>query len=482
MGNAVVRGYEGRVETPYWLARRMVAELFHGKPPGRGSRVLDAGSGRGVFIRAVIEYCRSRGYGLPEVVGVEVDPGLAGLASRVFSGYGSVRIVNADFLLLDAETLGRFDYVIGNPPYVSYEKIDAGMRRIYRRMFRSARGRFDLYMLFFEKALELLKPGGRLVFITPEKYLYTLSARELRRLLARQCVCKIEFIDEDAFGNILAYPVITVIEKTKTRRKTRIILRDGSRFTLNLPAGGSSWLETIALHKLENREIMKYRHRLEEIAVRISPGIATGRDKVFIIPRGKLPSNLERYAYPSVSGRELAMFKPFNPIDPEKLPNTILIPYDEHGKLLDEAQAKPLLDYLANQRKTLMERRAVQEKGKKWYAFHEDPPMNTLLRPKILWPDLAKEPIFYADLTGTIIPRHNTYYLVPKNPEAIPKLLEYLKRSDVKEWIQSHSQKAANGYIRMQTHTIRKLPIPDNLYEESTAGRKLYRYVEGRSP
>jgi hypothetical protein len=90
---------------------------------------------------------------------VEKDGGLAEVARRRFGGVA--RVVVGDFLLMGAEELGGlFDFVISNPPYVSYERISPELRATYRRLFSVARGRFDLYMLFFEKALSLLRPGG----------------------------------------------------------------------------------------------------------------------------------------------------------------------------------------------------------------------------------------------------------------------------------------------------------------------------------
>jgi adenine-specific DNA-methyltransferase len=61
-------------------------------------------------------------------------------------------------------------------------------RRSYRQRYTTATGRFDLYLLFFEQALRLLKPGGRLVFITPEKFLYVRTAEPLRRALGAVAV------------------------------------------------------------------------------------------------------------------------------------------------------------------------------------------------------------------------------------------------------------------------------------------------------
>ena len=48
--------------------------------------------------------------------------------------------------------------------------------------------RFDLYLLFFERAIDVLAEGGRLCFITPEKFEYTSTAEPLRRILSSQTV------------------------------------------------------------------------------------------------------------------------------------------------------------------------------------------------------------------------------------------------------------------------------------------------------
>ncbi|AFA38725.1 putative O-methyltransferase [Pyrobaculum oguniense TE7] len=459
MGRRGLVADRGRVATPPDLAFYMVEKLFRGAPPGGGSRVLDAGCGLGVFIDAVLRWCRGRCAELPEVVGVEVDQALAEAARRRFAGE-RVRIVRGDFLLMSAGELGGlFDYVIGNPPYVSYEYIDPPRRELYKRLFTTAVGRFDLYILFFEKALSLLRPGGRLVFVTPEKYLYVLSAVALRRLLASYRVEEVELIREDAFGGVLAYPAITVVVK-EAPSLTTIRLRDGRAARVALPRDGSPWLSAIATAKLRTP------YSLGDLVLRISPGVATGRDDVFVIPKRALPKELEPFAYPTVGGRELSAFAPGSVVDYDKLAHVILIPYDRGGRLLDEGEAKPLLDYLSRWRRVLESRYAVRAEGKRWYAFHEDPPMGDLLRPKILWRDIAKEPAFYIDAKGLIIPKHTVYYLVPKDPGMLPRLAEYLNSAEAKRWLMEHCQRAANGYLRLQTHVLRQLPVPPEVVGE----------------
>ena len=110
--------------------------------------------------------------------------------------------------------------------------------------------------------------------------------------------------------------------------------------------------------------------------------------------------------------------------------------------------------------------------GKKWYAFHEHPPMKVLIKPKILWRDVTREPQFWVDLEGRVVPRHNVYYLVPENTRIIFDLLEYLGSEEVRKWIEAHAQRAANGYLRLQATLFKNLPIPEDLYLK---GRRITR-------
>ena len=461
----VPRDEEGKVLTPYSVALHMVGKLFRDLPPTPTSRVLDAGCGPGVFIEAVIEWCRKRDLEIPEIVGVELDPVFAETARNRFRVFKKVRIIQGDFLAMSEHDLGgKFDYIISNPPYISYEKIPLAERARYRRLFKCAVGRFDTYMLFFEKGLELLKPGGRLVFVTPEKYLYVVSAKPLRRLLSSYLVEEVELLSEDAFGGILAYPAITVVWKRPPEGSTVVKLRDGTAVEVALPRDGSQWLPA-ALAALRPPAVgaSVAAARLKDLASRLSAGVATGLDEVFVIPKTSLPRELEPYAHPTVSGAELARLEPGEAVDHRRLRHVMLVPYAADGRLLSEEEAKPLLDYLARHRPRLEGRTAVRVKGKKWYAFHEEPPLKDILKPKILWPDIAREPAFYLDTEGRIVPRHTVYYLVPKDPRMLEELAKYLNSEEAKKWLKAHCQRAANGYLRLQAHILKELPVPKNL-------------------
>lgn len=460
MGRIRAESEKGKVTTPFSVALHMVAKLFNSLIPSPTSRVLDAGCGSGVFVEAIITYVKHMDAEIPEVICIEKDENLVKLAKKKFENMPKVKVIQGDFLIAREEELGgKFDYIISNPPYISYEYIDPQSRSLYRKLFSVAKGRFDTYMLFFEKALSLLKPCGRMVFITPEKFLYVLSASNLRRLLSRYAIEEIEFVAERVFEGVLAYPVITVIRKEPPSGSTLVKLRDGKVVTASLPSDGRSWLSVIEEYRVKTSQ-GKCR-RLEEIALRISAGVATGRDDIFVIPRMALPKELEPYAYLTVSGKDLSAFKPGDVIDYSRLRYAILLPYDRKGRLLSEEEAKPLIEYLSKFKHVLEKRYVVKHVGKKWYAFHEDPPLEYILRPKIIWRDIAFEPSFYIDEKGALIPRHSVYYLVPKDPSILHALAKYLNSPDVRAQLRARCQRAANGYLRLQSHIIKELCVPE---------------------
>ncbi|RYF02926.1 MAG: hypothetical protein EOO40_12755, partial [Deltaproteobacteria bacterium] len=79
---------------------------------------------------------------------------------------------------------GGFDAVIGNPPWVDLKGHPAELIAYYFRHYKTASNRINLYALFMEKAIRLLKPGkAYLGVIIPNSLLYQSSYGELRALL-----------------------------------------------------------------------------------------------------------------------------------------------------------------------------------------------------------------------------------------------------------------------------------------------------------
>lgn len=116
---------------------------------------------------------------------------------------------------------GGFDVVVGNPPYVNAielsKTVGEKVKNYWKDTFETAKGTYDIYILFFERALQLCKEGGYVSFITPNKYLsspYGIALRE-HVLKNHTLVRVIDLSRIKVFDDPSVYPVITIIKKGK---------------------------------------------------------------------------------------------------------------------------------------------------------------------------------------------------------------------------------------------------------------------------
>lgn len=447
---------KGHVPTPPAVVDLMVGKLFAGRPPKPSDTLLDPGCGNGEFVEGVLRYCRERGLRPPKILGIELNPTLLDEAKKRCGREDAVELLLEDYL---GRKQHACEFVLGNPPYVSITGLDEEEKARYRSAYTTAVGRFDLYLLFFEKSLKNLKPGGHLCFITPEKFEYVHTADPLRKMLAAGNVEELHHVDESTFEGLITYPTITTFTNASSSPGfiTRVISRDGTSKDVVLPRDGRPWTATLNGIKTTTRRTLT----LADVATRISCGIATGCDEVFVHPTESLPTSLRPFAFPTVSGRQLSSWTDTRTASKE----VMLIPYDIRGNLLPETKLGQLGTYLRRSdiARRLQERTCVSESGRVWYRFHDNAPLDEILTPKILCKDIAPAPRFWFDRSGEVVPRHSVYYIIPKPDVNVSKLLAFLNGPDATAWLRANCQRAANGFLRLQSNVLKRLPVPPGL-------------------
>lgn len=146
-----------------------------------------------------------------------------------------------------------FDIVIGNPPYVRHEEIKEIAPILKNKyQYKCAASRADLYVFFYERSVNLLKPHGTLSFITSNKWYRAKYGENLRQFMATHTKLKaiIDFGDEAVFTAI-AYPTIVVA----TRRENHL-----KAITENDVLRALNWQQT---HPVENFPIVFQKESFE---------------------------------------------------------------------------------------------------------------------------------------------------------------------------------------------------------------------------
>lgn len=141
---------------------------------GLSGSVLDPSCGDGRFLAD-----------LEDAVGVDVDPVAAAAASQRLDA----EIVTADFFEWAPEANRQFAAVVGNPPFIRYQRFSgpARQRALDYCAAQGVRlsGLCSSWAPFVVGASRLLKPGGCLAFVVPAEIGHAVYAREVVRYLLR---------------------------------------------------------------------------------------------------------------------------------------------------------------------------------------------------------------------------------------------------------------------------------------------------------
>ncbi|MBK8936303.1 MAG: Eco57I restriction-modification methylase domain-containing protein [Polyangiaceae bacterium] len=503
------RRQAGAVYTPSHLVEFILHQAAYTEAAAIDSvALIEPACGAGAFLESAVAALarRFRGYGTDITTGagreqflstvsmclygVDLDPDACKLArqavrSRVLSltpgplpaKYFERNVIVADFLLapevdgLVARLKAPLGFLIGNPPYVSATRINDAQKRRLRGRFQSAGGRLDLYAVFIERALELLPSGGRVAFVTPDKFLVSQSGRGLREhILTMSAVRSVaQFKSHKVFDDAATVPCVTVLERAGSPAPVSVLscaekptasgLVDVvDRTTVDHAILGSApWY--IASPKLDGlaARLREGHPTLASVAVRVSAGPATGRDGLFVFPEGAEPDIEQELLRPAVRGRDVQRFAVKDPKLQVLLPYT----YDFAGtpSLIDLNRFPGARRYLRRHRDELEARHCVRVWEKSWFDLHDQPTCDLAKLPKLLVPDVANTNRFAVD-TGMFMPLHSVYYVVGKPGVDLNFLAAVLNSNVATFLLRLFSPVVKDGFQRYRQQFLFKLPIP----------------------
>ncbi|XAI96891.1 hypothetical protein [Synechococcus phage Ssp-JY41] len=194
---------------------------------------------------------------------------------------------------------GGFDVVLGNPPYVRMEFLKL-LKPYLEKRYEVVSDRADLYCYFFERGLRLLKPGGRLGYISSNTFFKTGSGKPLREYLLKEATIEsvVDFGDLQVFEGVNTTPAILTMKrglapKGHELRFWQLDALPEANFQATWEAaagpypqaalGAGSWeLENTALRTLRDK-IRTDKKTLKDVYGSPLYGIKTGLNAAFVI-------------------------------------------------------------------------------------------------------------------------------------------------------------------------------------------------------
>ena len=123
-----------------------------------------------------------------------------------------------------------FDVVIGNPPYIDSEmmtKTQPELREIYKTIYQSAAGNWDLFIIFIERGIQLQKEDGIISYIVPNTLIGAAYSKALRKILLNYSILEIrDYSKVNVFTESDVYPLVFVLRKAEEKKDVSMVVMD----------------------------------------------------------------------------------------------------------------------------------------------------------------------------------------------------------------------------------------------------------------
>ena len=199
----------GQVMTPVEIVDHMIDDVLHlSKDELQSYLFLENSCGDGIFIKALM----NRGVPANNIYACDVDETICEEVTKLLPT-GHFRLGS---FFAQTDWIGKFDVVIGNPPFVRIHNIPAITKEEIKD-FDFCFGMYDLYYAFYEFGLKMLKPNGILLYISPNSFTKNASGAKLRKYIEDNNLLTYfeDFSDEQKFDGYSTYTCIMMLTHSR---------------------------------------------------------------------------------------------------------------------------------------------------------------------------------------------------------------------------------------------------------------------------
>lgn len=376
-----------------------------------------------------------------------------------------------------------FDIVIGNPPYVGSSKIAEDSRALLENWIVTRSGKTDLYIPFFQIAIECINPNGIVGYITVNNFYRSLNGRAFRTYMSGNSYDfkMIDFGSEQVFKGRSTYTCICFITRNEggvryvrsnSNDLSNINERDFIDLAYNTLSDHEGWL-------LQNSIIGNNITKIESTGIplgkcfNIKNGFATLKNEVFVLNiKGEdtnfyyiLASDENTYQIEKTICRDA--IKP-NTLKSEceiaEKTEKLLFPYiynDSGISPMSEEQFQMdypfAYQYLLNFKDLLSTRDKGKREYEQWFAFGRSQALN-IVGYKLLFPYIASEPHFVLSEQQDLL-FYNGYALVSNVKEDLLIVQKILRSKIFWYYIKHTSKPYGSDYYALAKNYIKNFGV-----------------------
>lgn len=416
-----------------------------------GKYVLENSFGNGNILAAIVsryieeafahDYTReqvSEGLGR-DIYGIELDKELYNTCiNKLNSITDEMQLPRVDWQLFNDDSLSfnypvKFEYIIGNPPYIAYKELDDDSRKLLRERFESCKtGKFDYCYAFIELGIDLLSESGKLIQLVPNNIYKNVFANKLRALLGRHVTAIYDYPEQKLFGDTLTSISVFCYDAACNNNSFRYVNKTlDSSYSIARDALGDKWIFT------DQQVVTSQRIRFGDY-YSASISVATLLNKAYLVSEEqsieeRIESTVLRDA---ASPRFLREKKTYKIIFPYSVDNGQLQHYTEDSF---RKQCPNAIAHLERFKEDLSKRDS--DRTAHWFEYGRSQALAHINREKLLLSTIITKKVEVYPLDAQTIP-FSGIYITAKSPAhslneakrilSSPQFLEYVKGIGIK--------------------------------------------------
>lgn len=369
---------------------------------------------------------------------------------------------------------GGFDVVIGNPPYVSHDKIK--VKRYLKNNYTAYEPFADLYCYFLEKSIVVQNTTGTLCFITSNSYIKSEYGKPCRKFISRKnkIISIINIEDFQLFETAIVNSAILLSQRkieieqpdawvTNSIFDGKLNFEDfvmSNRFRYPQKEFASEYWALFPRNLLDvKNKIEKAGRTLDDLGAKIRLGIATGANYAFVIDQEKRQQLIEMDAKnseiikPILRGRDIFQYR-------YEQPNLYIL-LTRNG--IDVKQHYPTIYSHLDSFGEKFKNRGAQ--GQHWTnlracSFYDDFKLD-----KIVWIELTDKGRF-ALSSEEVYLVNSAYFMLPPDGFSAKYLLSILNSKLIHFYLSLIAETSGMGTTRWIKNHVKKFPIPQPLTSE----------------
>ena len=343
------------------------------------------------------------------------------------------------------ETEIKFDFVIGNPPYISYRYIDSKNRDYIKRNFSCCqKGKFDYCYAFLEKGIKLLSKSGKMVQLVPSNIYKNVFANELRKMLVKGIEIILEYPDQSLFKDTLTTSSIFLFKNNSSKTVVKYLnVTQNKHFVISKKSLGDKWEFKAQEKESSSVKMIRFGDRYNA-----SSSVATLLNEAFVIEElGNIESAcLRRGATPRLLRNQKHTY--------------IIFPYyfSEEGDLqhYDENDFKNRFPntyaHLSNYNKDLLKRNS--DKSAEWYEYGRSQALRNINQEKLIISTVITNRVEIYNLDRDTVPYSGIYIIANNEEYPLNKAKEILEDKSFFEYITSRGLSVNGKSIRITCKDI----------------------------